>query len=331
MPFADVGSGIKPSSSAQLFFFETDGTTPKDTYTTKAATVANANPVIADSNGVFSAIYITGDYLVTLKDKNDSQIFGLAPVEEFSVGDFETNLINDLSQAYIFDTVALFKASLIEFPDGKTIKLIDRDANFTKISGTGTANTFNIIASTSVSQSIELDTTAGFFGHQFGMAFDWNGSSGTDDTAAFQAVLDAAVPTRDIVQLKSGRTLITDSISCPTGTKWNGVKENQYDDGFGVDPGGTIIEFQPATTKDLFVTDGTATSGFRLHYYMGNAFIRGGANSNIAIDLNSVIYSKFENIAINGFDGGVSCDATINNRFENWLYPRDPHEKPVNA
>tara|TARA_R110000850_G_scaffold25233_2_gene72974 strand:- start:559 stop:3123 length:2565 start_codon:yes stop_codon:yes gene_type:complete len=33
------------------------------------------------------------------------------------------DLINDLSQAYIFDTVAAFKASLIAFPDGKAIRI----------------------------------------------------------------------------------------------------------------------------------------------------------------------------------------------------------------
>ncbi len=151
-PFYDVGSGIKPPSGAKLFFFEDDGVTPKDTYTTKAATVANTNPVIADSVGVFPAIYIKADYLVTLKDKNDSQIYGLAPIEENSGA-------SDLTLSYIFDTVALFKASLIEFPDGKIIHLKDRGADFTKITGTGTANDLNIIASTSVNQSIDIIIT----------------------------------------------------------------------------------------------------------------------------------------------------------------------------
>lgn len=66
-----------------------------------------------------------------------------------------TPSINDLSITYTFPTVATFKASLIEFPDGKIIHLLDRGADFTKISGTGTANSFNIIASTSVNQSID--------------------------------------------------------------------------------------------------------------------------------------------------------------------------------
>ena len=37
-PFVDVGSGIKPSDGAKLFFFALDVVTPKDTFTTEAAT-----------------------------------------------------------------------------------------------------------------------------------------------------------------------------------------------------------------------------------------------------------------------------------------------------
>ena len=72
------------------------------------------------------------------------------------------DLVNDLSQAYIFDTVALLKASLIVFPDGKTIKTKEFStgngggAKYTKITGTGTANDTYILASTSVSQSFVL-------------------------------------------------------------------------------------------------------------------------------------------------------------------------------
>jgi len=66
------------------------------------------------------------------------------------------DLINDLSQAYEFSTVALYKAFTTAFPVGKTIKLLDRGAEFTVIAGTGTANGRAIIASTSVNQSIDL-------------------------------------------------------------------------------------------------------------------------------------------------------------------------------
>lgn len=79
LPFADVGSGIKPSSGAQLFFFETGTSTPKDTFTDQAATTPNTNPVIADSNGLFSDIFCEGIYKVVLKDKDLVQIWEADP------------------------------------------------------------------------------------------------------------------------------------------------------------------------------------------------------------------------------------------------------------
>lgn len=66
------------------------------------------------------------------------------------------DLINDLSQAYIFDTVTEFKASTILFPDGKIIHLNDRGADFTKITGTVGADDAKIIASSSVNQSLSI-------------------------------------------------------------------------------------------------------------------------------------------------------------------------------
>lgn len=65
------------------------------------------------------------------------------------------DVINDLSQAYEFPTVAAFKASLIEFPDGKTIRLLDRGADFTKSSGQSGSGS-GTIPSTNVSQSISI-------------------------------------------------------------------------------------------------------------------------------------------------------------------------------
>lgn len=63
---------------------------------------------------------------------------------------------NDISIVKVHQNVAAFKADTTEYPDGKTIRLNDRDADFTKITGTGTGNDENIIASTEVNQSIEL-------------------------------------------------------------------------------------------------------------------------------------------------------------------------------
>jgi len=71
LPFSDVGNGISPSNGAKLFFEVTGGGSDRDTFSNQAGTIANANPVIADADGRFSTIYISGSYKVILKDKND--------------------------------------------------------------------------------------------------------------------------------------------------------------------------------------------------------------------------------------------------------------------
>ena len=97
------------------------------------------------------------------------------------------DLINDLSQAYIFDTVALFKASSIEFPDGKTIHLSDRGADFIKSSAVGLGNDANIIDNTAATASVKLVTTNGIYiMSQWG--FDSTGV--TDETARMITVSD---------------------------------------------------------------------------------------------------------------------------------------------
>ena len=82
LPFADVGSGILPSSGAQLFFFETGTNNDKDTFTDSDTAIPNTNPVIADSKGLFPDIFVSGVYKVVLKDKNGSQKWEADPVGE---------------------------------------------------------------------------------------------------------------------------------------------------------------------------------------------------------------------------------------------------------
>ena len=68
--------------------------------------------------------------------------------------------IGDVSVPYIFDTVALFKASLIEFPDGKTIHLNDRDADFKVIPSASLTDELTEIENANTSQFITIIGTA---------------------------------------------------------------------------------------------------------------------------------------------------------------------------
>ena len=71
------GINIKPFDGSLMYFYEVGSTTPKASYTTDAETIAHAQPVVADINGRFPAIYISGLYKIIVTDKNgaDSQTF----------------------------------------------------------------------------------------------------------------------------------------------------------------------------------------------------------------------------------------------------------------
>ena len=94
------------------------------------------------------------------------------------------NIINDLSQGYMFATEAEYKAFTTAFPVGKVVNIREREAAFVVVSGTGTANGYNIIASNEVSQSIGLILSRDMQMINFGVP------TGTDDTAALQNAVD---------------------------------------------------------------------------------------------------------------------------------------------
>lgn len=98
-------------------------------------------------------------------------------VEPFEAGLSDKDIINDLSQSYVFSTVAEYKAFVTEFPIGKTIKLLDRLAEFAVISGAGAANDLDVIASDQVSQSINLKAGGVYIASQLGAKHDSTDSS----------------------------------------------------------------------------------------------------------------------------------------------------------
>jgi hypothetical protein len=60
-----------PLPGAKMYFYESETVTPKDTYSDEALTTPNTNPVIADSQGQFGDIFITGAYSCKLDDADD--------------------------------------------------------------------------------------------------------------------------------------------------------------------------------------------------------------------------------------------------------------------
>lgn len=183
LPFADVGEGIIPSNGAELFFFETGTSTPKDTYSDAAGTTPNANPVLADSDGVFPDIFISGTYKVQLKDTNGVQKWEADPVDEFTKQSTVEGAIKN------FSTLALAKASLgLTTGDQFTI--------------TGRPDPYTVVASTTrtLDDGAAFAISAGGFAEaQFSefvnvLQYDLDNTGATDDTVKMQAAVDFGSP-----------------------------------------------------------------------------------------------------------------------------------------
>ena len=190
IPVADVGSGIKPSDGAKLFFFELDGVTPKDTFPDENATpgTENTNPVIADSTGVFPDIWIVGSNFVVLKNKNDVQQNQWDPVNELAevgVAVFPKN----------FATLAAAVAD-VNLVVGDALNIAERTtgdgggAMWDVVLESGvTTNTFNIVQSTGVATlALVLREDEKSIASQWGA----KGNGVSDDSPAIQAAIDNA-------------------------------------------------------------------------------------------------------------------------------------------
>jgi hypothetical protein len=141
IPKAFVGNGIAPSDGATLTFTENVTDTPKDTFPTLADaladTNANTNPVIADADGQFGNIFITGVYRVRLKDKNGAQVgFGVADNVSETVGVADAN--NDQRYGPLFATsTAMVAASPVSI-DGNIVAITTGMSLF--VQGNATVN-----------------------------------------------------------------------------------------------------------------------------------------------------------------------------------------------
>ncbi len=72
--FADANG--RPLAAAEIYTYETGTTTPKATYSDAGLSVANANPIEADSAGRFGDIFLdAGDYRFVLKDADGATIW----------------------------------------------------------------------------------------------------------------------------------------------------------------------------------------------------------------------------------------------------------------
>lgn len=275
LPFADVGTGIIPSNGAELFFFETGTSTPKDTYSDAAATTPNSNPVIADSDGVFPDIYITGAYKVQLKNTNGVQQWEADPVVEFAKESTITDAVplNDKRYSPKFATIAAMTAASPVALDGvvvvPAVGMIMAVQDYATGSNSGVLLGEVVAAATGTPDGgsfIDLDNGLQwkqiFNSGQISVkAFGATGDGTTDDTAAVNATGDYCDTVNNaIVYWPTSRYLITDTINLHPGSKHEGDNLD-YGGTAGAtsfpnqasDSEGTVVIFNPSTQKSLFV------------------------------------------------------------------------------
>jgi hypothetical protein len=62
-----IDANGNPIAGAKLYFYVSPGTTPTDSYTTAALSTPNANPVVADSGGLFGPMYLSSEITYRVK------------------------------------------------------------------------------------------------------------------------------------------------------------------------------------------------------------------------------------------------------------------------
>lgn len=167
------------------------------------ATVNDSNPATSIPELLNALVPVSSAELIEFQTILADTVTARNEAEAFAAS---IDLINDLSQTY-YCTKAEYEALTFTFPAGKTVHLNDRGADFKVISGTVTANTFNIIASNIVNQSANLKIKDNAIAEHFGAKGDWDDGSqtGTDDTSSLFAAKQYAKDNNVGVELGFGK------------------------------------------------------------------------------------------------------------------------------
>jgi microcystin-dependent protein len=86
-----------PLAGGKLYTYEAGTSTPKATYTTKAAGTANANPVVLDGDGYADVWLDTGGYKFVLKDANDVTLWTTDNIDGGSATGFASQVVTKSS------------------------------------------------------------------------------------------------------------------------------------------------------------------------------------------------------------------------------------------
>ena len=310
LPFADVGSGVKPADGAQLFFSDTGlpfSSDPRPTYTDSGAGTPNTNPVIADSSGVFADIYLAGAYRAVLKDKNDVQIWSADNVEG----------VVSQSDAAMIKNFATLAAAVADtgLVDGDALNIAERTTGNgggamwdAVLSSTVTENTYNIVQCTGVATiSLVLRTKDGV--NLVAAGADRTG--GTDITP----ILDVVALLENRIFIPKGLFLLSSKFSTSASEADALLIEGAgWSQTVLMTAGSSGVELLGTANKltDLTIVDGNAfasvptTTGAAID----NAITRGNITAStvgLLLNRNNI---RTDNVLCRGFDYGIQTNNT---------------------
>lgn len=216
-----------PRAGAKLYFYTTGTTTPLATYSNSGLTVANANPVVADSAGLFGEIFLTqsATYKVVLKTAADVTVWTADPV---AGGTTSLDLAGLVNAAAITNTVAEQQAIT------NKIQFLAADAG-------------------AVTRSVRSKLRDTVSITDFGAALDGT----TDDTAAW----NAALATGKDIYFPAGTSKITGKLSFSATEGQRITGSGRYKSQFTI----SYVSFNMAATAVLQMNaayQGVASCGF---------------------------------------------------------------------
>jgi hypothetical protein len=270
----------------------------------------NANGFIVSAGQALVVPYIDGPYdlwLFPTSTEADANNTSNAKRVADNIEPIGSAIINDLSQAYIFDTVAAYQASAIVFPIGKAIHLNDRRADFTVIAGTGTANVMDIIASNSTGQSLSLTYNGAIESRSIGAPGALDVASAVDNGAIINHGVQLAKSENCVFILSMGVHGTSIPIVMPNNVAMEGVtnrKINTSNNYYG-----SIIT--PLANIDVITTE--VVSGFSYGITLRNFSImsEGVGAVGTGFNLGSPTLADLmfgiliENITVQGIDNGM--------------------------